>query len=261
MCHPDNAITVADWTFPVLVHSDGERYVPIAKLCESLGLDESGQRARLKKAGWATQGKISSVGSSGKRRTFSCLHIGESPMFFATLDGGHLDEPRRAALVRFQSVARKALQDYFAQGFAIHPEVEPEQVSALARWAEEFFAKIAATDPAWPAQLTKRYASWHGRAWREGDAQPKSMRSFNGFFYTMIFPKDVIVMIRARSLEEACRYHQTMTNGPRDYLKRQLELVTALAEGCRSERECRARMRIAYKKTRPHMSGTLDLGL
>ena len=107
----------------------------------------------------------------------------------------------------------------------------------------------------------KRYEAWHGRLWQEGDSQPFSMKAANWFFYEMIFPAEVLAVIRERGLREACRYHQVLADAPRDYLQRELRIATVLADECGSETEWRRRMRRAYRKTSAARRGQRELDL
>lgn len=255
------SITIHGHAFPLLVDGDGVEHVQLGELCEPFGLDLSGQRKRLKDTGWARLEKISSRRSDGKMTAFLCLPLDQVPMYFATLSPGHVDEEFRPALVAMQKEVAQAVGDYYLRGGAIRPSAPPAQLQALADQIAEILRKEPLTDPVWPAAFVKRYETWHGRAWKNGDPQPFSMKAANWFFYRMVFPREVLVVIRERGLAEGCRYHQVLADAPRDYLQRELRLATVLADECGSETEWRVRMRRAYGKTKADLRGQGSLGL
>jgi hypothetical protein len=254
-------ITICERTFPVLFDKDGVEHVKLASLCEPFGLDVASQRKRLKNTGWATEVKITSVRTNGKRAPFFCIPLDQIPMYFATLSPGHVDAGFRCALIAMQREAARALADYYRTGGAIRAEALPDQLRALQLKIEELLRTEPATDFVWPPAFCKRYEAWHGRRWSPGDPQPFSMRSANDFFYRMIFPDEVYDVVRRKGLAEACRYHQVLNDAPRDYLRRCLDVATKLAEECGSESEWRARMRRWFGKTKARRLGQGELAL
>lgn len=261
MTTADMAIVVAGKAFSLLVDADGVEHVKLRDLCEPFGLKPDGQRERLENTGWATLQKIWGVRTSGKKAAFVCLPLEQVPMYFATLSPGHVAEDFRPALVAMQREAAGALSDYYRNGGAVRPGALPEQLRDLQLKIDEILRSEPLTDAVWPARFVKRYEAWHGRAWKKGDAQPYSMKAANWFFYEMIFPEPVLDVIRARGLAEGCRYHQIVADAPRDYLIRQLDFATMLADDCGSESEWRARMRRAFRKTAAHRLGQAELDL
>jgi hypothetical protein len=182
-------------------------------------------------------------------------------MFFMTLSPGHVNEEFRAVLVELQNEAADAIDDYFMRGGAIRPSAPTSQLEALYHHIEEILRAVPLTDPAWPDRFVRRYEAWNGRTWSPGDRQPYSMKSANHFFYEMIFEPEVLAVIKARGLKEGVRYHQVLNDAPRDYLLRNLDFATKLADDCGSEQEWRTRMRRAYEKTREERAGQRRLAI
>jgi len=115
-------------------------------------------------------------------------------------------------------------------------------------WFTHFFREKPLNETIWPARFTRQYCRWNGVPWKEGQSQPLSMKSANGFFYSMIFPYPVLVELRNKGLEAACKLHQILTDKPRGYLAAQLDVAVALAETSISETQWRRRMRAFYRK-------------
>jgi hypothetical protein len=254
-------IPIGGKDFPIVLDKDGTEHVKLRELCEPFGLSDKSQRDRLKHHAWARGVMIGTRRSDGKRATFLCLPLRRVPMFFATLDASRVNATFRPALVRMQDVVADAIDDYYRNGGAVRAEALPEQLRALKLKIDEILRVEPATDFVWPAAFCKRYEAWHGRRWSAGDPQPFSMRSANRFFYEMIFPPEILAIVRERGLDEGCRYHQTLNDAPRDYLRRNLDVATKLAEECGSESEWRARMRRWHGKTKASLRGQGELGL
>lgn len=261
MAKPEQSIVIHGREFGIVVDPNGAEHVTLRALCEPFGLVMSGQRERLKNTGWGTVGKIYSVRSSGKKAAFLCLPLRRVAMFFATLQPKHVKPEFRPALVSMQNEAADAIDDYYRKGGAFRPTAPRDQLAALQEQIEKFLRDVPLTEPIWPARFVKRYEAWNGRAWCVGDRQPFSMQNANWFFYGMIFPAEVLAIIKGRGLEEGARYHQVLSDAPRDYLGRQLEIAAVIADDCGSEREWRIRMRRAYGKTREQLGGQEPLDL
>jgi hypothetical protein len=255
------AITISKQAFPIVLSKDNVEHVKVADLCAHLGLAANGQRERLKKAPWATGKMILSVRKSGKSESFFCVPLRTVPMFFATLDASRVKPAFRDALIAMQVEAADAIADYYLKGGAIRAGAPPSQLLTLQEQIAMMLRAEPLADPVWPDRFVKRYEAWNGRAWRAGDRQPYSMQSANWFFYQMIFPAEVLPVIKTKGLEEGARYHQVLADAPRDYLVRELDFASKLADDCGSEREWRQRMRRAYRKTTPTLRGQGDLDL
>jgi hypothetical protein len=247
--------------FPLIRDADQVEHVKVFDLCAPFGLKPGTQTERLKNQAWARPRVIGSRRSDGKLTKFSCIPLESVPMFFATLDASRVNATHRPQLVEMQREVARALADYYLHGGAVRPTAMPSQLLDLRARIDEILRPVPATDPVWPARFTKRYEAWHGRAWQPGDPQPFSMKAANWFFYEMVFPRDVLAVIRARGLEEGVRYHQVLADVPRDYLGRQLDIAAVLADECGSETEWRKRMRRVYGRTKADLLGQGSLSL
>lgn len=87
-------------------------WVVVKKVCEVLGVDHSGQVARLKKQPWATMENISMVATDGKTRDQLCISSESTPMWLATIQTSRVTPKAKAKLIQFQKLAAKALADW-----------------------------------------------------------------------------------------------------------------------------------------------------
>ncbi len=254
-------LVICEKSFPVLFDKDGVEHVTLRDLCEPFGLDQGSQGVRLKKSGWAKVAIITTFRSGGKRYPVPCLPLKSVPMFFASLEPARVNAGFRSALITMQSESTDALYNYYARGGAIRREAPLRQLLELQKILEEFIRDVPAVDFIWPPALMKRYEAWHGRPWKAGDRPPFSMKAANGFFWRMVFPPAVLAVLREKGLEEACRFHQVLTDEPRGYVRRCLDVATKLAEDSSTEVEWRARMRRWFGKTKSLLAGQSELGL
>lgn len=254
-------LAVQGMTFQVLLDTKGEEHVKVADLCAPFGLAVNSQRERVKGLVWARGTLIVSVRSSGKSAEFFCIPVRKVGMFFATLDPSRIKAEHREGLERFQDEISDAVHDYIAKGGAIRPGASVLQLEEIRDFVTKLLRDVPRTTPAWPDAFVKRYGAWNGFVWRTGDRHPFSMQSANWFFYTMIFPPEVLAIIKARGLEDGCRYHQVLEDKPHTYLRDQLDIATRIANDCGSEAAWRARMRLWYGKTAELIAGqgALDL--
>ena len=97
-------------------------YVALRPVCDSLGLDFSGQLQRLQHQSWATVGVTPTVAADGKTREMTVIDRRTFTMWLATIDTGRLKNERTRELVRvYQCEAADALDKYFNEGVAINP--------------------------------------------------------------------------------------------------------------------------------------------
>jgi len=97
-------------------------YVALRPVCDSLGLDFSGQLQRLQHQSWATVGVPPTVAADGKTREMTVIDRRTFTMWLATIDTGRLKNERTRELVRvYQCEAADALDKYFNEGVAINP--------------------------------------------------------------------------------------------------------------------------------------------
>jgi hypothetical protein len=69
------------------VRGDGEQvWVVVKRVCEALGLDETGQRRKLADKAWAVAELKSATALDGKAYETLCLSLDSLPMWLATID-------------------------------------------------------------------------------------------------------------------------------------------------------------------------------
>lgn len=114
------------------VQTDDGVHVVLRPTCEALGLDYSGQRQRLRRQPWATEGMTPTVGADGKRRELLAVDRRTFTMWLATIDASRLkSDAARDLLAKFQIEAADVLDRYFHEGGAINPRASEHQVNAL----------------------------------------------------------------------------------------------------------------------------------
>ena len=97
-------------------------YVALRPVCDSLGLDFSGQLQRLQRQSWAVVGMTPTTGSDGKVYNMTTVDRRTFTMWLATIDTGRLKNEHTRELVRtYQCEAADALDKYFNEGVAINP--------------------------------------------------------------------------------------------------------------------------------------------
>lgn len=111
-------------------------YVALRPVCDSLGLDFSGQLQRLQHQSWATVGVTPTVAADGKTREMTVIDRRTFTMWLATIDTSRVKNERTRELVRiYQCEAADALDQYFREGIAVNPRAVgvPYDVETQAR--------------------------------------------------------------------------------------------------------------------------------
>lgn len=91
-------------------------WVSVRRVCEHLGIDEEGQRQKLKdenRAPWACACVIQAHDTTGRKQDAFMLHLDSLPMWLATIDAGRVNSEARALLIAYQKEAARVLRDYF----------------------------------------------------------------------------------------------------------------------------------------------------
>lgn len=249
MTEPKGHIEIYSQRFSLIVDDAGIEHVKVKDLCEPFGIDARAQQQRLERLPWAMSCKITGLRSNGRKHVFSCIPLRRVPMFFATLSPGHFGEEHRDAIVAMQVEAADAVAAYYIDGGTINPRASRSQLEQFAETLASYFRDEPTSEPIWPDAFVRRYAEWHGTIWKPGSRHPFSMRSANWFLYTMIFPSQVLEVIRSKGLAEGVRYHQMLTDAPRNYLAAKLELAAGIAEACRTEKQWRQTMARIHGKS------------
>ena len=119
------------------VQTEAGVHVVLRPTCEALGLDYSGQRQRLRRQPWATEGMTPTVGADGKRRELLAVDRRTFTMWLATIDASRLkSDAARDLLAKFQIEAADVLDRYFHEGGAINPRADEHQINALIRQSQ-----------------------------------------------------------------------------------------------------------------------------
>lgn len=118
------------------VQKDGTEWAAARHICNALGIDWSGQAAKLKNKNWATVENISTVGADGKNRDMAMVDRRTLTMWLATIDTNRVSEAARPTLEAYQLEAANALDAYFHNGGAINPRAEEHQINALMRQSQ-----------------------------------------------------------------------------------------------------------------------------
>ncbi len=129
------------------VKSDGAEYVVIKPLCESLGIDDRSQRARIQRSAWGkTCGVMMTLQLPGdvQRREVFTLHRKRIAMWLATLDTARVREEVRQRLELLQNEAADVLDAYFSGKAA--PQMSQEDVEQQIWLSERLSAPEAARE-------------------------------------------------------------------------------------------------------------------
>ncbi|MFA5186313.1 MAG: phage antirepressor N-terminal domain-containing protein [Patescibacteria group bacterium] len=93
---------------------NGILWIPVKRVCECLGIDESSQRQRLLRSKWAVTAMVTVTGLDGKSYSMFCIHIDSLPMWLTTIQASLVKGKRvREKLELYQCQAAKALRDHF----------------------------------------------------------------------------------------------------------------------------------------------------
>jgi hypothetical protein len=115
-----------------LVRRDDALWVVVKRVCEALGVDESGQRRRLKDKAWATADIISAVAEDGKNRELFAINLDTLPMWLATIETSRVRAEIRPKLEHYQRECARVLRDHFV-GRRENSSDSPDPLHELAR--------------------------------------------------------------------------------------------------------------------------------
>lgn len=97
--------------------AQGKVWVPMRRICAVLGLEESGQRKKLARTGWATAGEMTAVGLDGKLRVHTCVDLDTLAGWLFIVSPRHLkDDAVREKILLYQREAAKVLRRHFFDG-------------------------------------------------------------------------------------------------------------------------------------------------
>lgn len=113
---------------------DGDVFVALRPICNSMGIDFSGQLQKMKRQPWATVGELHTVGADGKTRDMTSVNRKTLTMWLATIDASRLkDEQARRNVIVYQKEAAEALDQYFNEGGAIRVSDADSDEDIMAR--------------------------------------------------------------------------------------------------------------------------------
>ena len=98
--------------------NDGQIYVSIRHMCNSLGLDDRSQRRRIQDHKVLAKGYASGVimTPEGVRRTSSLLRVDLVPLWLSGVDTGRVKDEVRPKLEKYQEEVAKVLWEAFQEG-------------------------------------------------------------------------------------------------------------------------------------------------
>lgn len=102
-----------DDTIEAIQMPDGKIMVSLKRSCESLGVDFSGQLAKLKSCKWATMEMISTVAQDGRHRGLVMIGLESLPLWLGGISENKVRPEVQAKLLQFQREARDVLARQF----------------------------------------------------------------------------------------------------------------------------------------------------
>jgi hypothetical protein len=126
---------------------DGEVFVPLLPLCDTLGVSLQGQLAKLRAKPWATIKMILSVAGDGKARQLAAVDLRSLPLWLATIEPSRVRPEAREALVAYQREAADVLYRHFL--------APPSDDMPSARWRRSI--------EAWLERLERKYSKNEAR--------------------------------------------------------------------------------------------------
>jgi hypothetical protein len=100
---------------------DGTVYVPLKRLCESLGIDYERQRSKVRNSQVLNAALVSVPGTDGRHRKMLCLPLEDVGAWASTIDPGTLRPEVVEALRGYLEEPDEALEGGEAQGEADDP--------------------------------------------------------------------------------------------------------------------------------------------
>ena len=88
-------------------------WVVVRRVCEALGVDESGQRQKLAEKAWACTELISAHDATGRHQAIFCIDIDSLPMWLATMEESRVGPVARPKLIAYQKECARVLRDHF----------------------------------------------------------------------------------------------------------------------------------------------------
>ena len=160
---PQTSITFYGEDIVALLELDpNETYVPVAELCERLGLDRAAEERSVRAHTILAAGtRTLVVEDDDGRRPMLCLRADLTPLWLTGVDAARVAEPARAQIELFQRECASALwQAFRPQGFGPEDELLPVRHEQTA--AEHRRCQRSPVPAVWPigSHTTRRVRSF-----------------------------------------------------------------------------------------------------
>ncbi len=135
------------------VQDDGNVWVALRPMCDTLGIDYAAQMRKLRRRSWAGVAQRATPSAGGIQQT-TVITSDTVPLWLATVDENRVAVAARPKLVAYQREARDALDAYFNKRAVTVPAVNQfdvlraaiDQIEAAQREAEEAKAIAVKTE-------------------------------------------------------------------------------------------------------------------
>lgn len=111
---------------------DGEVYVSLRRVCESLGIDHSSQFRKLREYHWATIVNLTMVAGDGRARELSMINLDTLGMWLATISPGRVSDEARPKVILYQAECVRVLRRHFFGESKRQAEPTNRNLAALA---------------------------------------------------------------------------------------------------------------------------------
>jgi hypothetical protein len=118
--------------------ADGQVWVSVRRVSESMGLDPKSQQNKLKRKSWACGVLITSHDASGRNQEVFCIPLRALPMWLATIETSRVKPTLRAKLEGYQREAADVLANHFL------PKTNAVDVNALVTLVQSLQAQVTA---------------------------------------------------------------------------------------------------------------------
>ncbi|AXG42234.1 MULTISPECIES: phage antirepressor N-terminal domain-containing protein [Photorhabdus] len=104
-----------------VVNYNGEPYTPMKPIVEGMGMDWTGQHAKLKQRFKSTIEEIPMVAADGKTRDMVSLPLRKLAGWLATISPNKVKVSIRDKVIQYQEECDDVLYDYWTKGIVVNP--------------------------------------------------------------------------------------------------------------------------------------------
>lgn len=126
------------------VNHNNKPHIVLRAALESIGLDYSAQSRKLVGRSWATVVPVTTVAADGRTREMQTVDVRTFLMLLATINEKHVSDEVRPRLIEFQNEVADVIEAYWANGGAINPRANVEQLDDLTDTIEQRKADLRA---------------------------------------------------------------------------------------------------------------------